>query len=292
MVIGFLGLIMKRLFDIILGSFLLVVSLPLLVIITILLFIDLKEFPFFTQERGLTLDKFRFKIYKLKTIKENISKIPHEIEEDIFLKPGLKNKVSQIAKWLRKTGLDELPQLINVIFGQMSLIGPRPLMLEDLIIIKRLQPEFYLKRGTFNHRPGITGLWQLFGNRSEGIIGMIALETVYEKTASPILDLKLLLYTSSIALRAKNSDSIFFSPNFNLYPTKTIIEDSSNVKVTLNMPEGIAKTILDKVKKYEGKYTIEIPADWWNVDTKKHSELLKNDKKNIFPIQNKKQQQS
>lgn len=283
---------MKRLFDIILGSFLLFLSFPLLVIITILLFIDLKEFPFFTQERGLTIDKFRFKIYKLKTIKENRNQIRHELEEDIFLKPGLKNKVSNFAKLLRKTGLDELPQLINIIFGQMSLIGPRPLMLEDLKIIKILQPDLYAKRETFTQRPGLTGLWQLFGNRSEGIMGMIALETVYDKTASPILDLKLLLYTFSIALRARNSDSIFFSPNFNLYPTKTIIEDSSNVKVTLNMPEGIAKTILDKVKKYEGKYTIEIPADWWNVGTKTQSELLKNDKKNIFPIQNKKQKQS
>lgn len=283
---------MKRLFDIIFGSFLLFLSFPLLVIITILLFIDLKEFPFFTQERGLTIDKFRFKIYKLKTIKENRNQIRHELEEDIFLKPGLKNKVSNFAKLLRKTGLDELPQLINIIFGQMSLIGPRPLMLEDLKIIKILQPDLYAKRETFTQRPGLTGLWQLFGNRSEGIMGMIALETVYDKTASPILDLKLLLYTFSIALRARNSDSIFFSPNFNLYPTKTIIEDSSNVKVTLNMPEGIAKTILDKVKKYEGKYTIEIPADWWNVGTKTQSELLKNDKKNIFPIQNKKQKQS
>ena len=75
----------------------------------------------------------------------------------------------------------------------MNLIGPRPLMIEDLETMKRISTELYDRRNKLKCPPGISGLWQLFGNRSEGMIGMIALESLYEKVASPMLDLKLIL---------------------------------------------------------------------------------------------------
>ena len=112
---------------------------------------------------------------------------------------------------------------------------------------------------------GISGLWQLFGNRSEGIIGMIALESLYEKVASPLLDLKLIVYTATVILQAKNSDSIFHIEKAGSVQVRTIIDSSSNLKVTLNMPDGIAKFIVENVEKHEGKYTVEIPSNWWYV---------------------------
>jgi lipopolysaccharide/colanic/teichoic acid biosynthesis glycosyltransferase len=258
-------MLLKKIVDILLAFVLLILSLPLLIIFAVILAIELRSFPFYIQERGLTLDKRRFNIFKLRTIKNREENITHNTEADIFFKPGLKDKVTPFSRWLRKTGLDELPQLINVIFGQMSLIGPRPLMIEDLETMKRISSELYDRRNKLNCPPGISGLWQLFGNRSEGMIGMIALESLYEKVASPLLDLKLILYTITVVLQAKNSDSIFHMEKANSLQVSTILDSSSNLKVTLNMPDGIAKFIIENVEKHEGKYTVEIPSNWWYV---------------------------
>jgi lipopolysaccharide/colanic/teichoic acid biosynthesis glycosyltransferase len=277
---------LRKVFDLIFGTILLFAAFPLLIIISIVIAIEIKTFPFFIQERGLTLEKNRFKIYKVRTLKKTINSISHIKEEDIFLKPNLKGNVTPFAKWLRKTGLDELPQLINVIKGEMSLIGPRPLMLEDLNTMKKVAPDLYSRRNQINNKPGISGFWQLFGNRNEGIFGMIALESLYEKVASPFLDLKLILYTSTVILQAKNSDSIFFTPRSEGFRVHAFIDNSSNLKVALNMPEGIAKFIIEKVNKTEGKYTVEIPSDWWFVSDSYETLNSKTKTANIYPILN------
>ncbi|MFZ1289349.1 MAG: sugar transferase [Melioribacteraceae bacterium] len=256
---------LRRIFDIVLAIFLLIISLPFLLIASLIIYLETKNSPIFIQERGLTLEKDRFKIIKLRTLKTSLNSITHTNEQDIFLKPTLQCNITPFAKWLRKTGLDELPQFLNVIIGDMSIIGPRPLMLDDLRTIQKISPDYYQRREKLKNKPGISGLWQLFGNRNEGLIGMLALESLYEKVATPILDLKLILYTSTVVLQAKNSDSIFFTPRSNGMRVETFVDNSSNLKVILNMPEGIAKFILEKVKKTEGKYTIEIPSDWWYV---------------------------
>ena len=258
-------MLLKKIFDIFFATILLLLSLPFLIIFSIILAFELRGFPFYVQERGLTLEKHRFKIFKLRTLSIRDENISHITEADIFFKPKLRDKVAPFSKWLRKTGLDELPQLLNVILGQMNLIGPRPLMIEDLETMKRISTELYDRRNKLKCPPGISGLWQLFGNRSEGMIGMIALESLYEKVASPMLDLKLILYTATVVLQAKNSDSIFHTEKANSVQVRTILDSSSNLKVTLNMPDGIAKFIVENVEKHEGKYTVEIPSNWWYV---------------------------
>jgi exopolysaccharide production protein ExoY len=277
-------MLLKKIFDILFSLILFIICFPILLVFGIIIFFEIKSFPIYIQERGLTLDKRRFKIFKLKTIRSRIENIVHKTEEDIFLKPGLKSDVTPFSKWLRKTGLDELPQLLNVIMGQMNLVGPRPLMIEDLETMKKIAPDLYNRRAKLNCLPGISGLWQLFGNRSEGIIGMIALETLYEKVATPFLDLKLIAYTATVVLQAKNSDSIFHIEKANPTSVKTILDSSSNLKVTLNMPDGIAKFILEKVEKREGKYTIEIPIDWWYVNDTYDKSKKATPKPQIYPI--------
>ncbi len=282
----------KKYTDIVFAVIILLFTLPVLVIFGIILFIELRSFPIYIQERGLTLDKYRFKIFKLRTLKVRNQKINHTTEEDIFLKTALRDRVSPFAKWLRKTGLDELPQLLNVILGQMSLIGPRPLMIDDLITMKKVSPELYERRKNLKTLPGISGLWQLFGNRSEGILGMVALESLYEKVASPFLDLKLLFYTSTVILQAKNSDSIFYSNKANPLRVKTILDSSSNLKVTLNMPEGIAKFIIENVETHEGKYTVELPHDWWYVSNTYDKPSKESHSTQIFDIKDKTKKQA
>ncbi len=128
----------KRILDLTLSIVLLFLTLPIMVLVAVLLFFQLKQFPIFIQERGITLNNFRYKIIKFRTMQHN-STICSEsnLSNNIFYKPELTSTVTRFSNWLRKTGLDELPQLLNVVVGNMSLIGPRPLMLIDLELMTK-----------------------------------------------------------------------------------------------------------------------------------------------------------
>jgi lipopolysaccharide/colanic/teichoic acid biosynthesis glycosyltransferase len=110
---------------------------------------------------------------------------------------------------LRKTGLDELPQIFNVLKGEMSLVGPRPLMISDLEVLKNKYPNYYHVRNLISVKPGITGMWQVFGNRNEGIENLIDLDLFYDEQTSLSVDLRILLNTVLLVFRGKHSDAIF-----------------------------------------------------------------------------------
>ncbi|MBU0561629.1 MAG: sugar transferase [Bacteroidota bacterium] len=136
---------------------------------------------------------------------------------DIFYKPEHTEKLTKFSKWLRIWGLDELPQLFNVVTGKMSLIGPRPLMLSDLEILKQKYPQQYLKRESFNSVTGISGLWQIYGQREKGIDNLIDLEAEYEESGSFVFDLKLIFATIPVIIFANHSDAISSSSRAQAY---------------------------------------------------------------------------
>jgi lipopolysaccharide/colanic/teichoic acid biosynthesis glycosyltransferase len=180
-------------YNFIIALTLIIISIPLQIIIALILFIELKENPFFIQERGITLSSGRFKMIKFKTVKnESIQKRPSARE---FLKPIEENLVTNFARFLRKTGIDELPQLIHVLSGQMNIVGPRPLMIRDLEIMKEKFPNEYEKRSTLNLKPGITGLWQLYGDKSKSVESLIKYDLLYNQKKSFTDDLKIILST-------------------------------------------------------------------------------------------------
>ena len=122
--------VIKRLFDILSASLALLVALPLLMLLVIAVCVESPGNPFFVQER-LGLGGKRFKLLKLRTMAPDAEKRQAELEHLNEAKPPLfkvKNdpRVTRIGKVLRGTSLDELPQLINVIRGEMSVVGPRP----------------------------------------------------------------------------------------------------------------------------------------------------------------------
>lgn len=177
-----------------------------MIIFSTIIWIETGLYPVYTQNRGLVLEKNLFKLFKLRTLKGLDSHQNHSL--DIFLKNGLEKFVTPFGKWLRKTGLDELPQLLNVILGNMSIVGPRPFSLSDMERMKLTQKSFYERRSKITSKPGITGLWQIYGDRAKGIENLLELEEYYDNHKCLSLDFKIMLHTILLIFGANNSDAI------------------------------------------------------------------------------------
>ncbi len=272
-------LISNRLFDILFSLLFILISLPIQLIIFIVLIFEIREFPIFLQERALTLESKRFKIFKFKTIKS----IPHTTQEhNIFLKTKLEKYIGPFSRLLRKTGLDELPQLYNVLFGTMSLIGPRPFMITDLELMKRQYPHHYAVRSMFNAKPGISGLWQLFGIREEGIDNLIELEKLYEINRSILLDFKLLLFTFASILKERNSDAILANiQKQNKVPTSiTITLDNNKFRFQRRRTFNLLKSLDND----SDSFSIEIPENYWDYNTSVNKSKSNSSKQNKLRI--------
>lgn len=241
----------KRLFDILFALILLPVLLPLLLLFAVILFSIDWQNPFYIQERGITLTKFRFRIIKLRTIRRTDKKNKTEkIENSIFFKSYHKKNISSFGSWLRKTGFDEIPQIYNVLKGEMSFVGPRPFMISDLKLLKKKDWEYYKLRESFNSKPGITGLWQIFCNRDEGAKNLIVLEKIYEDMKSFKYDLKILVYTIPVVLAANNADAIY---SVKLFP----FGNSNKTEITFIFERSTSQ------KRVEEEYTLHINGENW-----------------------------
>ena len=163
---------------------------------------------------------------KLRTIKGN-GPIRESINNssEILFRYDLKKYVPPFCGWLRKSGLDELTQLINVLKGEMSLVGPRPLTVSDLEIMKKYEPEIHERREMLKSKPGITGYWQIFGDRNKGLENLVALDEYYDRKKSSLLDLRLLLSTIVLVMTARHSDSIIDSKTIDLKETSEVIPE-------------------------------------------------------------------
>lgn len=201
--------IFKRTVDVILSLVLLIITFPLLLFFCLIILIETRRSPIIVQERGITLRTGRLRIYKLRTLinSEALDRTENTIN-NIFTKPVLSEFVIPLGAYMRRSGIDELPQLINVMKGEMSLIGPRPLTIKDIQILKDSYPGYYEKREEIDAKPGISGLWQIYGQREKGISELINLDTFYTSKKSITFDLKLIFKTALIMVTAANSDSI------------------------------------------------------------------------------------
>jgi lipopolysaccharide/colanic/teichoic acid biosynthesis glycosyltransferase len=185
----------------------LVVLSPILVAIAIGIRIDSPGSPVFRQERvgkdesKFTLYKFRsmyqdndnskYQAYLKKYVQENLSLPVDETGRDIY-ELIRDPRITRIGSILRRTNLDELPQLVNIIKGEMSFVGPRP----DIPFAVAMYKESHFER--FRVKPGITGLWQVaVGRRRLTFDDVVKLDVDYIKRQSFLLDIKILLLTLS-----------------------------------------------------------------------------------------------
>lgn len=173
-------MIIKRMFDILISSVLLFFLWPILVIIYILVKINLGGPVFFLQKR-IGKDNKTFKIIKFRTMKDAKDKDGNDLPDF--------ERVTKLGSFLRTASLDELPELINVIKGEMSLVGPRPLLTQYLSVYNEEQ----IRRHEV--LPGVTGWAQINGRNSLTWNEKFNLDIWYVDNRSFLLDLKILFLT-------------------------------------------------------------------------------------------------
>jgi exopolysaccharide biosynthesis polyprenyl glycosylphosphotransferase len=183
----------KRAFDLMGASLGLLVVSPLMIAVAVAIKLDSKGPVFFRQLR-VGREECRFGLFKFRTMVPNAEQLKHslvdlnEAQEGLF-KIAEDPRVTPVGKFLRKTALDELPQLFNVLRGEMSLVGPRPLILDE---DQRI--EGWSRRRLALH-PGITGHWQILGPASVSLREMVAMDYLYVANWSLWTDVKILLRT-------------------------------------------------------------------------------------------------
>lgn len=180
--------LVKRLFDYVVSLCLLVLGSPIFLTLSVLIKIDSKGPVLFRQDR-VGRDGRVFRMYKFRTMQTTAPAY------DFSPRESSDPRITPIGRFLRRSSLDELPQLINVLRGEMSLVGPRPEM------------PFIVDKYNAHHRrrlevtPGLTGLWQLSGDRRFMIHENIEYDLYYIQNRNFFMDLALLLHTSLFAMR-------------------------------------------------------------------------------------------
>lgn len=202
--------ITRRSIEVIFAIILLVVFLIPSVFICLIIFLQTKQIPIFVQKRGLTLNNYWFNIFKFRTFKNCYDNKKNKNQISV------KRDIHPFGRLLRKTGLDEIPQLINIIKGEMNFIGPRPLNLKDLLEIKNNFPKIYLEREKLNLKPGLTGWWQINKPNKIGIKHLIEADKYYFNNKSILLDIKILYRTFILAVSGGNRDGILIEPIYKL----------------------------------------------------------------------------
>ena len=192
----------KRLLDICGAIFLIVLTLPIMAVVAVLIYFKVSKDVIFTQARPGLHAKI-FKIYKFKTMSD-------ERGADGELLPD-EARLNEYGKKIRALSLDELPQLFNVLKGDMSFIGPRPLLIEYLPLYS---PQQSLRHSV---RPGITGLAQVNGRNAISWEKKFEFDTYYAQNLSFALDLKIALLTIKkvLAKEGVNKEGMATTEKFN-----------------------------------------------------------------------------
>jgi len=189
--------VFKRLMDVVVAIILLIITSPILLVSSILLWIANKGTPYFTQHRPGKNGKI-FKLVKFKTMNDN-----RDVHGNLL---SDQERITPMGSFVRKTSIDELPQLFNVLKGDMSLIGPRPLLPQYLSL--------YSPRQARRHevKPGITGWAQVNGRNSIDWNQKFELDVWYVDNISLYLDVKIVFLTIKKIFSSKDVYTIEGEP--------------------------------------------------------------------------------
>lgn len=191
--------IVKRFMDILISTFGLLITLPLLIVIPIIIKIDSKG-PILFKQKRITINNREFYIYKFRTMVDDAEK---------YTGPVLSDKedprITKIGRFLRSTRVDEIPQLINVLKGDMSIVGPRP---ERPFFVKKfadIDPDYYYR---MNVKAGITGLAQILGKYASSFEEKLKFDLMYIRNYSILLDITIILQTIVVIFMKDKSEGL------------------------------------------------------------------------------------
>lgn len=188
--------ICKRLMDIVISVLALLIASPIFLVSAVCI----KKYDggkvFFRQKRATIHGKV-FEIYKFRTMKENV--VNHSVTKD-------DDRITPIGKILRKYRIDELPQFINILKGEMSVVGPRPEMLENVDEYTREMPEFKYR---LRMKAGLTGYAQIIGKYNTSSKDKLMLDLMYIENFSLLKDIQLIFQTVTVLFQAEDSTEAF-----------------------------------------------------------------------------------
>ncbi|MCW3017580.1 MAG: Undecaprenyl-phosphate galactose phosphotransferase [Solirubrobacterales bacterium] len=201
----------RRIVDVVFASLLLLLLAPLLVLVTLAIRLDSRGPALFRQQR-LGRGMRPFTVLKFRTMRCDADPDRHrayvralitgdagpEAQNGLYKLAG-DDRVTRLGRVLRSSSVDELPQLLNVLRGQMALVGPRPVLAYEV----EHYPDWYRRR--FAVRPGLTGLWQISGRNERTYEEMVLYDVEYTERTSLGLDLRILLRTVRVVLGRKGA---------------------------------------------------------------------------------------
>jgi exopolysaccharide biosynthesis polyprenyl glycosylphosphotransferase len=199
------ALVLKRATDVVLTTILLVFGLPLIAIIALAIKIDSRG-PVFFRQRRVGLGGREFTMWKFRSMHdmserrhEDVAHLNHYADARLF-KMQDDPRITRVGRWLRRFSLDELPQLFNVMSGEMSLVGPRPPLPKEVV---KYEPRHYVRLTVV---PGMTGPWQVSGrNLITDFEEVVRLEREYVESWSFRLDLKIMAKTLGVIISGEGA---------------------------------------------------------------------------------------
>ena len=196
--------IIKRFFDIVFSVFFIIALFPIYFIIFLINFLYYRHFPIYKHKRH-GKNGVEFYMYKFQTMYDNSDYIFKNLDEktkkSFYADYKLKNdpRITPLGKYLRVTSLDELPQIFNILKGDMSFIGPRPITSSEISKYGNNISEL------FSVRPGLTGLWQVNGRNNVSYEMRVKYYLYYVKNYNFLLDLKIFILTFYVVVRRVGS---------------------------------------------------------------------------------------
>ena len=195
--------VVKRGFDLTVSALILIIGLPLWLVIAVAIKLE-SHGPVLYRDRRVGLNEREFDMLKFRTMRADAEALQAQLEaeneaEGALFKIRDDPRITRVGRVLRRFSIDEFPQLLNVLRGEMSLVGPRPLPVRDYELLEPWHRKRYLVL------PGLTGLWQVAGRSSLGFDDLVRLDFYYLEHWSIWLDISILLKTLPAVISARGA---------------------------------------------------------------------------------------
>lgn len=206
--------VLRRLFDLAFATILILLFSPILIGVALAVRLDSRG-PALFRQRRVGYDEREFTLFKFRSMRldadprghqeyvtaliKGENRVPGSSDGKDLYKLAVDNRITPVGRWIRRWSLDELPQLFNVVSGDMTLVGPRPAIPYEVAEY----PTWYLQR--FSVKPGLTGFWQVSGRNERTYEEMVRLDIQYTERRSLPLDLSILLKTPWTVLSRKGA---------------------------------------------------------------------------------------